>query len=93
MHAILECLNKFLSYAKGAPIPILMALTERRGSCFQKFSTLKILAAILECLNKFLSYAKGAQILILKVLSERRGSCFQKFSALKILARDFRMSK
>ena len=38
LHATVAFLNKFLSYAKGAPIPILKALSERRGDRFQTFS-------------------------------------------------------
>ena len=39
VYAILEFLNKLLSYAKGAPIPILKALNERRfWDRFQNFS-------------------------------------------------------
>ena len=44
LHATLEFLNKFLSYAEGAPIPILKALAERRGNRFQKLSARKIFA-------------------------------------------------
>ena len=40
----LDFLNKLLSYDKGAPTPILKALSERRGDRFQKISARKTLA-------------------------------------------------
>ena len=44
LRAILEFLNKLLSYAEGAPIPTLKALSARRGNRFQNFSTRKFFA-------------------------------------------------
>ena len=38
VHSIIEFVNKLLSYAEGAPSPILKALNDRRGNRFQKFS-------------------------------------------------------
>ena len=75
------------------PLPILKALSERRGNRSQKIRCGQSLHVILEFLNNFLSYAKGAQILILKALSDRRGNRVQKFSAQRIFARDFIISK
>ena len=42
--SILEVLNKFMSYAEGAPIPTLKALSERHGNRLQNFSARKIFA-------------------------------------------------
>ena len=42
LHAILEFPHKLLSHAKGAPIPILKALNERRGNRFQNLSVRKL---------------------------------------------------
>ena len=42
--AILEFPNKFLPYAREAPIPILKALNKRRGNHFQTSSARKTLA-------------------------------------------------
>ena len=43
LRAILESLNKFLSYAEfGRQSQILKALSERRGNRFQKFAARKI---------------------------------------------------
>ena len=45
LHPSLEYLNKLISYANGgAPIPILKALNERRGSRFQRLSEQKLFA-------------------------------------------------
>ena len=44
LRSILEFLNKFISYAEGAPIPTLKALSERQGNRFQNFSVRKIFA-------------------------------------------------
>ena len=44
VHAILECLNKLLSHAKGAPNLMLKALSERRGNRAQTFLAREILA-------------------------------------------------
>ena len=41
LHAITSFLDKILSYAKGAPTPILKVLNERRGNRFQTFSMWK----------------------------------------------------
>ena len=90
MHTIVEVLSKLLSYVKGAPLPILKALSERRGESTSKhIRSRQLLIAILEFLNKPLSYAKGAPIPILKALSERRGNRLQNFSARKSFACDF----
>ena len=91
LHAIFGFLNKFLSFAKGAPIPILKHLIERRENRFQKIRRGNFLHSILEFLDKFLSYAKGPPIPILKAPSERRGNRFQQFSERKIFAHDFRI--
>ena len=88
-----EFLNKPLSYAKGPPIPILKALSERRGNRFQKFSERKIFALDFR-ISKWIPFVcQRAPSQILKALNERRGNRFQKFSTRSFFAREFRISK
>ena len=83
VHSIIEFVNKLLSYAEGAPSPILEALSDRRGNRFQKFSARIFLHAMIQLprfqKNKLHSYVKGAPIPFLKALNERRGNRVQHF--------------